>query len=223
MPDSITFAQWLPNLLIVAGLGLAGFVLLSQVRRRLASRATDESPGEFIQRVRGESGGESAGSAARGDEMQRLDALFRQHAAALDARAMRLEKLLKSADARIAKVEGLLASLPASSVSPPRPEGNADSPFAELEAETRRLLEEVASMRRPRRSAAPEADERLPEVQTTPAARASKARPATDPLTASVLELADRGKTPVEIARELDEQVGKVQLILALRDDLVSA
>lgn len=38
-----------------------------------------------------------------------------------------------------------------------------------------------------------------------------------DPLTRSVYELADSGRSPVEIARKLDEQVGKVDLILALR------
>jgi len=40
-----------------------------------------------------------------------------------------------------------------------------------------------------------------------------------DPLSASVYELADRGRTPVQIAQYLDEQVGKVELILALRPE----
>jgi len=38
-----------------------------------------------------------------------------------------------------------------------------------------------------------------------------------DPLTASVYELADRGLQSVAIAQNLDEHVGKVELILALR------
>jgi hypothetical protein len=38
-----------------------------------------------------------------------------------------------------------------------------------------------------------------------------------DPLTQSVYELADAGRNPVQIAKELDEQIGKVELILALR------
>lgn len=38
-----------------------------------------------------------------------------------------------------------------------------------------------------------------------------------DPLTRQVYELADRGLPSVEIAQELDEQIGKVDLILALR------
>ena len=39
-----------------------------------------------------------------------------------------------------------------------------------------------------------------------------------DPLTQSVYELADTGYQPLQIAQELDEQVGKVELILSLRD-----
>lgn len=39
-----------------------------------------------------------------------------------------------------------------------------------------------------------------------------------DQLTRSVYDLADFGRTTIEIAQELDEQVGKVELILSLRD-----
>lgn len=39
-----------------------------------------------------------------------------------------------------------------------------------------------------------------------------------DPLTQSVYELADIGYQSIQIAQELDEQVGKVELILSLRD-----
>lgn len=40
---------------------------------------------------------------------------------------------------------------------------------------------------------------------------------AVDPLSARVYELADGGRTSIEIARQLQEHVGKVELILALR------
>jgi len=39
----------------------------------------------------------------------------------------------------------------------------------------------------------------------------------TDPLTKQIYALADQGKGPAAIAQELDEHVGKVELILALR------
>lgn len=38
-----------------------------------------------------------------------------------------------------------------------------------------------------------------------------------DPATKAIYQLADLGRPPVEIARELNEQVGKVELVLALR------
>ncbi|MCH8152106.1 MAG: hypothetical protein IH830_07010 [Planctomycetes bacterium] len=38
-----------------------------------------------------------------------------------------------------------------------------------------------------------------------------------DPLTQGVYELADTGRSPLEIAQQMDEQIGKVELILALR------
>ncbi len=42
-------------------------------------------------------------------------------------------------------------------------------------------------------------------------------KPALDPLTRQVYELADEGRPSVQIARELDETIGKVDLILSLR------
>ena len=39
----------------------------------------------------------------------------------------------------------------------------------------------------------------------------------TDPLTQQIYQLADQGKGPAAIAQELDEHVGKIELILALR------
>ena len=42
-------------------------------------------------------------------------------------------------------------------------------------------------------------------------------KPAMDPLTQQIYELADAGHTAVAIARDLNEQVGKIELILALR------
>ena len=53
-------------------------------------------------------------------------------------------------------------------------------------------------------------------VRTTVAA--SGAPLSLDPLTQSVYELSDTGYEPIQIAQELDEQVGKVELILSLRD-----
>ncbi len=72
-----------------------------------------------------------------------------------------------------------------------------------------------------------EADERIARLEQHGAAggpvAARKSGPAApvataDPLTSSVYRLADEGRNCVEIARQLNEQVGKVELILALRE-----
>lgn len=69
-------------------------------------------------------------------------------------------------------------------------------------------------------------DERMTRLERPPAAIAPAPRTMdlkpgagdpSDPLTLSVYALADRGHEPLDIARQLDEQVGKVELILALR------
>ena len=54
----------------------------------------------------------------------------------------------------------------------------------------------------------------LPPMQVAPREPAVSL----DPLTQSVYELADSGYQSIQIAQELDEQVGKVELILSLRD-----
>jgi len=74
-----------------------------------------------------------------------------------------------------------------------------------------------------------QADERLARLESTGSAAADDLRDAIhearradeqielDPLTAEIHRLADEGRSPVEIARALDETTGKVQLVLALR------
>jgi type VI protein secretion system component VasK len=67
-------------------------------------------------------------------------------------------------------------------------------------------------------SAAPRADiHRATDAPAEPQPPASPAPRERDPLTRAVYELADQGRTPLEIAQELDEQVGKIELIIALR------
>jgi len=57
------------------------------------------------------------------------------------------------------------------------------------------------------------ADEKSASANTD----AVKMREPADPLARSIYQLADDGRNPVEIAQQLDEQIGKVELILALR------
>jgi hypothetical protein len=95
-----------------------------------------------------------------------------------------------------------------------------DSKAARLEILIRQADERIAALSgavsaAPRRG--PDAAPPDAHGRTTPApAPALRPRPP-DPLTLAVYQRADSGLTTVEIARELDEQVGKVELILALR------
>ena len=66
-----------------------------------------------------------------------------------------------------------------------------------------------------------EADARIRHLERLTAdmraARPPDRSSTTDPLNQRVYDLADEGVPPVEIARQLKTQTGKVQLILALR------
>jgi hypothetical protein len=63
-----------------------------------------------------------------------------------------------------------------------------------------------------------EADTKIEQLRTLTAANPIDVpeQPA-DPVVRRVYELSDAGRAPAEIARELDEHIGKVELILALR------
>lgn len=102
---------------------------------------------------------------------------------------------------------------------------------AKLEETARRLSGQLDNKARRLEILIGEADQRIAalgvsaEPVTQPAAQhATAAAPApsngehqADELTRAVYEQADAGRTALEIAQQLDEQVGKVELILALR------
>lgn len=106
----------------------------------------------------------------------------------------------------------------------------------ELVETVRTLAAQVESRARELESLLNEADDRLamlndslgevpspskPSTPPSPAgaapAKGSGGATGSDPLRAAVYELADAGLSPLQIARRLNEQVGKVELILALR------
>lgn len=111
----------------------------------------------------------------------------REFAALLDNKAERLEQLLMQADERIAQLHALHSG--------PRADRNGQSQSA---------------------GNAPAGITGIGEHERDEARTAPEPSPP-DPLTARVYELADQGRTPIEIARELDEHTGKVELMLALR------
>ena len=109
--------------------------------------------------------------------------------------------------------------------------GDAQGYTAELHDTARRLSAQLDNKAHRLEKLIEEADQRIaalgPSAAAAPPATGAVPIPATpapsngeqrvDPLTEEIYELADAGRTSVEIAQRLDEQVGKVELILALR------
>ena len=113
--------------------------------------------------------------------------------------------------------------------------GDAQGFAADLHDTARRLSAQLDNKARRLEKLIEDADQRIAALRSSPAATASAtgALPTAattgvpaqtngeqqmDLLTEEIYQLADAGRSPVEIAQHLDEQVGKVELILALRE-----
>lgn len=229
MPSSTTFGltEYLPGLLMAAGVSLLTLLLIMNLRFKLQRRAASRhiSPAFAAGIARG-----SAGFAA-GDHLHHHDARptrsrqpstiddpgvvaahesVRLLMTALDTRCKALEVLLRQADERICQLENAMDDRTGASIGP------THSAVPQLGRRAGTETSGPASPARALRREEPSTDP--PSVEVAPFGTTYFSE-ALDPLTANVYELADRGRTPVEIARNLDEQVGKVELILALRSD----
>lgn len=156
----------LPQMLMTAGVALGLVVVLRSLRQRMRrhDHDTNLTGAERVERARQNHGMESD----LRQMMVELEDLTRRFSAQLDAKSMRLERLLEEADQKIAQLKQL-----------------RDAPG---------IAEDVQ---------ANHASAEVPEP--------------VDPLAAEIYRLSDAGKRPRDIARQLDEQVGKVELILNLR------
>lgn len=130
---------------------------------------------------------------AEGQRAAEVAEIVRDLAARLETRAARLEALLDQADERIERLEDRLAAGTAASHLPAPAQPASQPPTTN--------------------GATDPWDDQAPDTPAerhpTPAAR--------DPLHQDVYDLADDGHTPLNIARRLDQQVGTIELILALR------
>ncbi len=113
--------------------------------------------------------------------------------------------------------------------APVRLSSDAHSYTADLEQIARRLSAQLDNKARRLENLIDEADRRIaamgalsdpPAAPPAPSSRPTggNGNRSPDALTAAVYERADAGLSSVEIAQQLDEQVGKVELILALRE-----
>lgn len=153
--------------LIIAGM------LMAFRKRRRGQPAEDLTPAEQVERHQ-----QLRGVRRDLEElMVEVEQLAKRFAGQMDARAAKLETLLREADQRIAELRRLQG-------------GTADA------------------------AAKPNAAARAEDVAA--AGPAPLEAPA-DPLARAVYRLCDEGLAPPDIARKLNEHVGKVELILALR------
>lgn len=205
IPPSAETALWLPPLLLVLGVALlAGIVLLAigyrhanrlrEIERSISEQAkqaqqTCEQIDDLRDRV-----GELIGAA------QRSTATMNEKAARLDAALVAAEERLRVLDEIMAQVAmHAQQAMAAGSGSGDDDEAKPHSPGSSRAAGTSQQSQQAQSH------------------DDVHASTTAESRSDLDPLTRAVYDLADTGCTPVEIAKELQEQVGKVELILALR------
>jgi hypothetical protein len=132
-----------------------------------------------------------------------LEETSRRLAAQLDNRYTRLEQLLAEADERIKRLEALGAG------GGDGAKGRHGDTAQEL-AETPQIAPRDGGTVQSAVSAAQRTLSRLRAERGAPPA-------GQDPAYAPIYALADKGKTPREIAQELGRQPGEIELILALR------
>lgn len=166
---------------------IAAIVLLTWVMMRLQWRRQRRSPEDEPVAEMRETLVDRQADMERAAEVGQI---VRDLAARLETRAARLEALLDQADERIEKLEARLAA------------GAVSGSVAASEQPAMGV----------RASQSEAADPWSDDHETSAMPRGSD-----DPLHQEVYELADGGQSPLDIARRLDQQVGTIELILALR------
>ncbi|MEO1237983.1 MAG: hypothetical protein AAFX76_14455 [Planctomycetota bacterium] len=168
-PESLTRDQMLSFGLLIVGVVFISAWLLMRIRKRSLRGPGHPTAREHLERYRQQDGVKNDLEGL----MVEIEQFAKRLGAQLDAKSMRLEKLIDDADLRISQLQP-------PEVSTPPPESSTPLSGAE-------------------------------NPDAPPAASSS------DPVAADVYRLADEGLSPADIARRLDEHVGKVELILALR------
>ncbi len=181
---------------VIAIVGLSVMLTIS-VRGKIARRNAERpSARELMDKIKQPPHPPHSRADADATTAQMLETAGRL-AAHLDNKAERLEQLIARADERLAALGGRVGRL-------------SEPPSAAQRAAPRAQ----SSDRSPNPPPGP-----VPEREGGRSdSRASETRAPGDPLTQTIYELTDTGRSPLEIAKALDEQIGKVELILALRE-----
>ena len=179
------------DLVLAAGLTMviSGLVWSYKKRRRTQASHPTLTPNEQIERNRQMRG-------VRGDLeslMVEIEQFSKRLSSHLDAKAAAMEMLLKQVDTRIAELKRLT--------------GNGQSTGSGTSAQRHEKdIEDDDPFREPPQPAEPAKHRSAPSAQLPE-----------DALSRSVYQLADQGLDAYTIAQRLQEHVGKIELILALR------
>lgn len=209
-PPSGDETNTLASFLLVGGLALAIFILLRRIYRRPPARGTDAglTPKERIEAVKKRASTNVTSGERKHLErsMSEAEELTRRLAAILDNKAARLEVLIDDADERLRRLEALEGR------SGDRANGNSEGDAGPRTPIRPRI--DPAALDRARlvqlnreRDEPPTSDDESSEA--TPAPEAS--------VRERVYALADGGADAIQIAKELDQPVGQVELMLNLR------
>ena len=202
--DSTTLLAWLPSVTMIAGIIVLGLIMAASFNRRerqlrsLTARIASDL--EEARSLRTQLDEAHAAASGMMESAERLLARIDERIADLDMASLRMN-LARSAPAR------------ASSAAPP---GES----------ARRSMQHVSVAPADRMALSPVLTSIATAMGPTPVSRAGsttpdwttvEVKPTVDQFKQRVYALADSGQPAVAIARDLDEQVGEVELVLALR------
>ncbi len=180
----------LRNLLPVCGVMLLVAWAMMRLRSKKRNARPMATPQEIIERNR-----QARGMQGQLEElMVEVEALTRRFGVQLDAKARRLETLITQAEDRIAELRELQGQ-------PPLQNTYDDEPCDASQHATLQTSEASEQAASPTSTPAPASEQKVDD----------------DPLAISVYNLADSGMDAHAIAMQLNEHVGKIELILALR------
>jgi hypothetical protein len=185
----------LTSLMLALGIMLVITSLMMGIRKRRRRAGLTLSPREQVERLKQQGG-------MRHDLeslMVEIEQLAKRLGAQLDAKTVQLERLLDEADSRMAAIQ---TRLQANRSNPPARDHAAVAPATE-KADVTFTSDPARRPNQPDAAASPSASDLAAKDQA---------------LRQSIYDLTDQGRSPVQIAQQLDEHVGKVELILALRN-----
>ncbi len=196
-PTGAGLTAWLPAIVMIAGIVVLGAIMMRMFHRRE----------RHLQGLAGQIASDLEEARALRQQLDEVHMRVSNMLSAAQRLGGRLDERVASLDLASLKMHATRASLPRPTTVQSMP--NTPAAHAAVVAQHRRNTEGTVQ----RATDAPDSVVSRGAI----GAATIEAKPSLDPLTKQVYSLADAGRSPLNIARDLNEQVGKIELILALR------